>query len=87
MTKYWSGVNMFEIKEGDRSRIVVIPDTGDRQENEYLEEVEREKTAEQLRKLPPRATRKVSKADVGGALSEYRNFLKRRRENANPKYY
>ncbi len=87
MPRYWPSVNMFTIKEGDRERIVVIPDTGDKQENEYLEVAEREKTANELRKLPPRPVRKTSKAEVGGALKEYREFLLRKRDDVNPRYF
>lgn len=87
MPKYWPSVNMFKVKEGDRERTVIIPDTGDKAENEYLEEAEREKTAGELKKLPPRPQRKVSKEDVGGALKEYGEFLKRKRDDVNPKYF
>lgn len=87
MPKYWPSVNMFTVKVGDRERTVVIPDTGDIEENKYLEEAEREKTADELRKLPPRPARKVSRKEVGGALKEYREFLNRRKENVNPRYF
>lgn len=87
MPKYYSGINFFTVKEGDREMRVIIPGTGDKSYDEYLEQAEREKTRDQLQKLPPKPVRKTSKKEVGEALKEYREFLRRRREDVNPKYF
>jgi len=74
--KYWPGINKFTVKEGNREMQVIIPKSGDSSYDEYLEEAEREKTADELKKnQKPEAT--MSKADVAGALREYAEFKRR----------
>lgn len=58
---------------------VIIPLTGDRSYDQYLEEAEREKTAEELKKQQ-RPIAKMSRADIIGALKEYREWFRRRQK-------
>lgn len=60
---------------------VFIPQTGDLSYDRYLEEAEREKTLDQLKKSPPRAPSKASKKDIGEALKEIKEFQRRKKEN------
>ena len=78
-------LNQFTVKEGDREMDVVIPLTGDTSYDRYLEEAEREKTADQLRKKPPRPV-PADKKEVAGILKEIIAF-RNRRQSEHPKRY
>lgn len=78
MAKLWLPMNTFKVKQGNREMTVIIPQTGDRSYDQYLEEAEREKTAEELKKQQ-RPISKMSRADIIGALKEYRDWFRRRR--------
>ena len=80
-------LNTFKVKYGNKEMQVIIPDTGDRAENAYLEEAEREKTLEQLRKKPPREETKLSKDEQADAIKEYSIFRRRRAQNNIRRYF
>ena len=63
-------MKVFDVKHEDKEMRVIIPDTGDRQENEYLELAEREKTLDQLKKKPKRGKSKLSKQEQVEAIKE-----------------
>ena len=80
-------MKVFDVKHEDREMRVIIPDTGDRQENEYLELAEREKTLDQLKKKPKREKSKLSKQDQVEAIKELKTFKERRRRNTILRYF
>ena len=78
-------IKTFKVKEGNREQTVIIPKTGDKSYDDYLEEAEREKTSEQLKKNQrPQST--VPREQVVGALREFHNFIQRKKEGGK-KYY
>ncbi len=76
--------NIFTVEHEDREMKVIIPDTGDESENQYLEEAEREKTLDQLKKKPTKEQSKLSKEDKVIAIKEVVDYKKRK--SVNPKY-
>ena len=80
-------LNTFKVKHKDREMEVIIPDTGDTAENAYLEEVEREKTLDQLKKSPPKEKSKLSKEEKKLAIKEIKRYQDRRKQNAIPRYF
>ena len=80
-------INRFKVKEGDKEMEVLIPDTGDRQYNEYLEEAQREITANQLRKKQDKPKPTASKSDVAEALKEYKAYQDYIKQGHRRKYY
>jgi len=87
MAKIWLPVNKFVVREAGRERTVIIPATGDPSYDAYLEEAEREKTAEQLRKLPPRPSATMSKEQVAGLLKDYIEFINRKKRGEIRRFY
>tara|TARA_Y100000310_G_scaffold144390_1_gene143648 strand:+ start:20889 stop:21164 length:276 start_codon:yes stop_codon:yes gene_type:complete len=80
--------NVFTVKHEDKEMQVIIPDTGDKSENEFLEVAEREKTLDQLKKRPAREKSKLSGEDRAGAIKEYNDWKKQRESRTiNPRYY
>jgi len=79
-------LNDFTVKEGDREMQVVIPKSNDKVYDDYLELAEREKTADWLRKRPPKPEPKYSKKERAGIIREYSDFIKRR-NNGQKKYF
>ena len=81
----------FTVKEGDREREVIIAGTPeemkDQSHMDYLEQAEREKTSDQLKKLPDKPKSDKSKEDISGALKELSDFRRRKQEGAIRKYY
>jgi len=77
----------FTVKHENKEMQVIIPSTGDTSYDNYLEEAEREKTLDQLKKSPGKSTSKVSKEDKAGALKEYIEFKNRKRRGDIRKYY
>ncbi len=75
---------MVTVKHEDKEMQVIIPDTGDKAENQYLEEAEREKTLDQLKKKPAREKSKLSEEDKVAAIKEIQAFKKRK--SINPRY-
>lgn len=80
-------IRKIKVEVGDKSMEVLIPESGDKSYDDYLEEAEREKTAEQLRKQPPKPKSKVSKEDIASAIKERMEFDKRKRRGDIRKYY
>ena len=83
-------MRQFTVKESDREREVLIVGTEkemkDKSYMDYLESAEREKTSDQLKKLPERPKSKKSKKEISGALKELSEFRRRKREGTK-KYY
>lgn len=80
-------INKFTVKEGNKEMLVVIPKTGDKSYDDYLESSEREKTADQLRKRPDKPAPRASREEVSGALREYNEFKYRQRSEHPKKYF
>lgn len=84
-------MRQFTVREGDKERTVVIAGTpkemNDKSHMDYLEQAEREKTSNQLKKLPDKPKSNKSKEDISGALKELSEFRRRKREGAIKKYY
>ena len=81
-------IRRFTVRENNREQQVIIPETGDKSYDDYLEQAEREKTTEQLRKAPPRPELTPSqKRDIGGAIKEFNEFKKRKERGETPKYF
>lgn len=87
MGKLWLPINKFVVKEGSREMTVVIPQSGDKSYDDYLEEAEREKTAEQLKKKPPKPKATMSKEDVAGMLKEFKKHQLYKEQGFRGKYY
>jgi len=75
------------VTENNRQMEVFIPETGDKKYDEAIEQAEREKTAEQLRKMPAKPKSNISNKDRAGAIKEYIEFRNRQRRGATKKYY
>ena len=75
------------VKHKGKEKKVLIPDMGDKAETEYLIEAEQEKTIKQIDNEPERPAPRFSKEDIGGALKEYNEYRKRKREDVNKKYW
>ena len=71
----------------NKKTLVFIPDTGDKSEMEDLLAYAKEKTLSDLMKAPDRPKSKLSKEEIGGALNEYNQYLKRKRDSPNKRYY
>lgn len=85
-----SKVKNIEVEGGGRKRSVFLCMTDDEAKdrsfvNEY-ESANRDKTVEQLNKLPPREKPEHSKKEVAGAIKEYIEYRDRHREGGK-KYY
>jgi len=80
-------VRNFTVKHEDKEMQVIIPDSGDKSYDDYLESAEREKTLDQLKKSSPREKSKLSREDIRGNLKEFIEFKNRKKENVNKKYY
>jgi len=82
-------LNRFTVKEGEHEMEVVIPRSGDLLYDRYLEEAEREKTKEQLRKKPPKVpATPQSKQDLAEATREMLEYRNRKKYGTgNKKYY
>ena len=88
MGKLWLPMNTFTVRENNREVTVMIPGTGDKSYDEYLEEAEREKTAEQLKKKSPRPVSTMDRKQVAGALKEFMEYVNRKRSgDINRKYF
>jgi hypothetical protein len=80
-------IRRFTVKENNQEQTVVIPETGDKSYDDYLEEAEREKTSNELKKKPPRPEPTLSKKDIAGMLKEHREFRERKKRGDIKKYY
>ncbi|KKN73879.1 hypothetical protein LCGC14_0396810 [marine sediment metagenome] len=69
------------ISYGGRTRNILIPYSHSIDESQLNDIVQwqTEKTLDELKKLPPKPVRTISKEDVGEILKDYMKFL--RREN------
>jgi len=76
---------VLKVKHEDNEMTVIIPDTGDKKEMEYIEAAEREKTLNQLKKKPKREKSKVSNEDKAGVIKEFQ--LYREKRSINPRFY
>lgn len=85
MPKLW-----LPISHGGRTRNILIPyiqDIDDSQLEEIIE-WEKEKTLDELKKMPPKKPIDVARAkEIGAQLNEYMQFLKRKKGDANKKYF
>ena len=79
-------VKVFTVKEGNREMNVIIPQSGDSSYDNYLEEAEKEKTSDDLRKNQ-RPAPKMSKKDATGAVKEIRKWKQDRESGKRSKYY
>jgi hypothetical protein len=85
MPKIW-----LPISHGGRTRNILIPHTQDMDKSQLDEIVEwqKEKTLDELKKLPPRKPIEIAKAqEIGAQLSEYLQYLKRKKNDGIKKYY
>lgn len=73
--------------DGTKQKTLIIPSTGDVYYDNELIQAYTEKTIDELNKEPPRPKSKLSKNEIKLGLREVRDFMKRRRENVNPKYF
>lgn len=80
-------LRQFKVKHEDREMQVIIPDTGDKAEMEYLEQAEREKTLAQLKNKPPREKSKPSKEDKAEAIKDWRKYLDRKKNRTVGRYF
>ena len=72
-----------------RRRDILIPFTHDIDHGQLDELIawQKEKTLQELDKLPPKPKRTISKRDVGKILDDFTKYLRRKREDINPRYY
>ncbi len=87
MPRLYLPLNTFKVRHGDKEMTVIIPRTGDKSYDEYIEEAEREKTADQLKKAPPKPKSTIPREQVAGALREFREYLERKRKGDIKRYY
>ncbi len=87
MARLYLPLNTFKVRQGDREMTIIIPRTGDKSYDEYLEEAEREKTEDQLKKKPPKPKSTIPRDQIAGSLREFREFLERKRKGDIKKYY
>lgn len=77
----------FTVKHEDKEMQVIIPDTGDRQEMDYLEEAEREKTLDQLKKKPSKQKSRLSKEEQADAIKDWRKYLDQKKTRTVGRYF
>jgi hypothetical protein len=85
MPKIW-----LPISHGGRTRNILIPHTQDMDKSQLNEIVEwqKEKTLNELKKLPPKKPIEIAKAqEIGAQLNEYLQYLKRKKNDGIKKYY
>lgn len=75
------------VKHENKEMTVIIPATGDKSYDDYLEVAEREKTLNELKKRPDKPISKISKEDKSGVLKEFLEFRNRKRKGDMKKYY
>lgn len=80
-------IKKITVREGEHSMDVFIPQSDDRSYNDYLEEAEREKTSDELRKKPPKPPQKISDKDMGAQLREYQEFKERKKRGDIKRFY
>ncbi|MCW4051509.1 MAG: hypothetical protein NWE89_17445 [Candidatus Bathyarchaeota archaeon] len=80
-------IKQFRVKEGEHEMDVFIPQSGDKSYDDYLEEAEREKTSDELRKKTPKPPQKISDKDMGAQLREYQEFKERKERGEIKRYY
>lgn len=80
-------IKRYTVKEGDSEMEIIQPLTGDKSYDEYLEEAEREKTADQLKKAPTKPKSIVPREQIAGSLREFREFLERKRKGDIKRFY
>ena len=79
----------FSVTRKGRTRDILIPYSHDI-DGTQLDEIiawQKEKTINELDKMPSKPERTISKEEVGKALDEYTKFLRRKREGGTKKYY
>lgn len=77
----------FTVKHEDKEMQVIIPETGDKSYDDYLEEAEREKTLDQLKKKPPREKSKLSKEEQAVAIKDWRKYLDQKETRTVGRYF
>lgn len=85
MAKLW-----LPISYGGRTRNVLIPHTQDIDKSQLDEIIEwqKEKTLDELKKMPPKRPIDIAKArEIGAQLNEFMEYLKRKRNDGIKKYY
>lgn len=74
------------VQEGGREMTILIPESGDKSHDDYLEEAELEKTKDELKKNPkPKSI--MPRGQIIGALKEYYEYLQRKKRDDTKKYY
>jgi len=74
-------VRTIKVVWGNRSRDVMIVKTGDKIWDSELEEWARERTLEQLKKLPPLPIHSVEhKKEVANAMKEFNEWRRKKRD-------
>ena len=84
-------VKRVTIKEGDKSQDVYIAMTdeeaNDRSYVDYLQEAQKEKVSNELRKSKPREVSKLPDDDKSGAIKEWIKHRDEKKKRSGPKYY
>lgn len=86
MVKLWLPMNQFTVDYMGKKMDVIIPLTGDKSYDEYLEEGQRIITLEQLKKKEPKVP-KYPKEHVRGLLKEFREWVERTDNGHNKRYF
>jgi hypothetical protein len=85
MAKIW-----LPISYGGRTRNVLIPNAQDIDRSQLGEIIawQKEKTLDELKKLPEKKPVDIAKArEIGAQLNEFHKFLKRKASDGNKKYF
>ena len=77
------------ISHGGRTRNILIPYAQDIDESQLAEIIEwqKEKTLNELKKLPAKPERVISREEAGRMLREYTEFLKRKKGGEIRRFY
>ena len=74
------GVITKKVTVGGRSKILAIPESGDRSYDNYLVEAETEKAENELRKAPVKKFVKPTDANAIGAIKEQRAWIRHKQQ-------
>lgn len=77
----------FRVTENNHSMDVVVPLSDDRSYDKYLIESSREKTKDELRKMPARVEKPGARENLAGLLKEKQEFDRRKQQSVNRRYY
>ena len=80
-------IKKIKVAESGSEMNVFIPETGDKSYDDYLEEAETEKTKDQLKKKARKSKTIVSQEQIGGAIKEYQEWVRRKKRGDTRKYF